>query len=338
MEKSMTTYNTVLINTLPMRHYKSECGIKGASRDGSFIPYIAEELIARSAYKVAIGIESENFKNSLPNALSRRVEFFNQLSSLKKTQFYLTPLYEEHGVTDHWGGFSIKDGLDHEQKKTANYLVAVKYWLQKYLFAIEKNLQIDIELHEFLAAVREVRSCTRGNEGRARLALLEGLLTSYKQIETASLLLSLPDSPQGNVEYFQRLTEDASYLELSKAANEVGYSDKINRSLQLMRRAVYDVLSNSLFKKSFNEGTKIITAATDIHIPDAEFAESLLAEGYLPPIVSLAKPMANALELWKKHSPDLIHVGADYLPRDFRIKECEPAGGEKWEEIFKRNI
>ena len=156
----------------------------------------------------------------------------------------------------------------------------------------------------------QARNVIKSSEGRARVAILQGLMASYQHIESPCLI-AVPTASEKIVEHFQRLSNDIHYLELSKNAMQLGYLEKSKRSIELMKRKTADLLKNKYFRKSFNQSAKAISLATQVHVPETEVAESLLTRGYLPPIISLYDSLSSATKLWEQHSPELIHVDSN---------------------------
>ncbi len=310
------TYNRVLINlgNIPMREWKTDNGGEGFCRDGSFIPYIVEELISRSAYQVVFDYGPEAFQKSIPKSIAERIGWSSSINSMHKALDYLAPVFEELNVGTNGRAYWPKDrskDSDYNGDLTAAATVASD--LESLLMAIDEKLQLDLDLVTLQRSLFHLRNILRSSEGRARIAVMQGIVNSYKSIDAPGLV-ALPTASEVIVEHFQRLVCDAQFLELSENASELGYLAKSKRAIELMRRNVGDILNNKLFSNGFNQGAKAISLATQIHIPETEVAESLLSRGYLPPIVSLVEPLSAARKLWESHAPALIP------PRDFGLE------------------
>ena len=308
------TYNRVLINFghIPMREFETERGEEGMTRDGSFIPYIVEELISRSAYQVVFDYKTESFADTVPPALKGRVDWVDEGIGMRKAQEYLSPLFEELFIgSDGYGFWNKKSKPSSEDRDNLRMLMNIDFNLRNFFLAIEGNLQVDIDLGEFQRSLLRARTVVRSAEGRARIAVLQGIMESYKVVESPCLVC-MPTAAENIVEHFRRLTHDAHYLDLSKNAMHLGYVEKSKRSLELMRRKIIDLLKNKVIRRGFNQSAKAISLATQVHVPETEVAESLLNRGYLPPIISLLEPISNALMLWEQHSPPLIYPHPKY--------------------------
>ena len=307
--KTIETYNKIFISLgdIPMREWETPYGRKGHSRDGSFIPYIVEELVSRSAYQVVFNYGPESFINSIPAALKERVDWVDSGRSKQKTLEYLAPLFDELCIGTDGGAYWVnKDNQSSEDHDNLHMLMNIAGNVETFFLAIEENLQADIDLLSLKSSLLKARNTIRGSEGRDRVAVLQGIIGSYKIVDSPCLV-AVPTAPEKIVEHFHRLTSDAHYLELSKNAMQLGYVEKSKRSIELMRRKIGDLLKNKYFCKGFNQSAKAISLATQVHVPETEVAESLLSRGYLPPIISLLDPLSNALTLWEQHSPPLIH-------------------------------
>jgi hypothetical protein len=269
------TYNRIFVDlgNIPMRKFNT-IDKQGFFRDGSFIPYIVEELISRSAFQVVFDFKTEGFFSSIPKALRERVEWIDSGGSKQKALNYLAPILDELEISTDGCSYSQKN------KNSENYdnlysVMNIASSIEKIFLAVEHNLQIDIDLLSFQSSLMKIRNALRGSEGRARIAVLQGIMGSYKMMDSPSLL-AIPTAPEIIVEHFQRLINDSNYLELSQNAMQLGYIEKSKRSIEFMRRKIGDLLNNKYFRKGFNQSAKAISLATQVHIPETEVAESLL--------------------------------------------------------------
>ncbi|NAW56349.1 MULTISPECIES: hypothetical protein [unclassified Vibrio] len=293
------------MGTIPMRSY--EIGnVKGASRDGSFLPYIAEELISQAAYSVSFNFRCDNFVKSIPRAFNDRVNWVDQAKSQRLAISFLAPILDEFGIEYEGCEYRFKkNSFAKSNEELFNCVTVVMSYLTQFYAAVEYKLQLDIDLKAFKGCIELIMLHSRAPESRGNLAVLKGILTSYELVESPSLVhKSYAGKPV--IEHFQRLSNDCDYQELSRNAHDLGYRDKTKRALELMRRFVGDILKNEKLSKGLDQSTKAISVASQIHIPDAQVAESLLNNGYLPPIISLKEQMVKAHSIWKMHSPEII--------------------------------
>ncbi|MEE9351939.1 MAG: hypothetical protein V3U78_06730 [Thiotrichaceae bacterium] len=298
-----------------MTEYETKNGSKGAARDGSFIPYIVEEIISRSAYQVVFDYKPDNFISLVPSALKERVDWVDTKASSRKAHNYLHPLFEELSVTYEGFGYgSKKENPDSEDHENIHMLMNIVANLEKLFLSIEESLQVDVDLMSLNKSLEQARTIIRSSEGRARVSILQGLMNSYHTVE-APCLIAVPTASEIIVEHFQRLVNDAHYLELSNNANQLGFAEKSKHAIEIMRRKASDLLKNKYFKKGFNQSAKAISLATQVHIPETEVAEPLLSKGYLPPIISLYEPLSKAKKLWEKHSPRFIHPNSEFYKK-----------------------
>jgi hypothetical protein len=68
------------------------------------------------------------------------------------------------------------------------------------------------------------------------------------------------------------------------------------------------IVGSRAFKPLFNMGSRTITAATQVPVPDSDAARALLTSGYLPPALVLDGAMAEAARRWREAQPDFIPV------------------------------
>ncbi len=312
-----TPLNRVLINigNIPMRDLQLVNGSKGYCRDGSFIPYIVEELISRSAYQVVFDYGPDGFKDSVPQALKERVGWINSIPYNQKSLDYLAPAFDELKIATNGSTYWIdKENSLPEDNDNLHWLANINGNLEKLFLAIDERLQLDINLISMQSSLLQIRNILRGSEARARIAVLQGIIRSYEVINSPAMV-AIPSASEVVVEHFQRLVCDSQYIELSENALQLGYAGKSKRSIEVMRRKVTDLLSNRLFSKSFNQGAKTISLATQVHVPETEVAESFLSRGYLPPVISLIEPLSYATKLWELHSPEFVPPTESFLER-----------------------
>ena len=60
------------------------------------------------------------------------------------------------------------------------------------------------------------------------------------------------------------------------------------------------------FKPVVNLTSKAVTAATRIPLPDSEIGALIAKGGFMPPIVSLARPQAKAEETYRSVLPPVL--------------------------------
>ena len=278
--------------------------VKGHCVDGSSLAFIVEELVARCAVSVVIPDDSPAalFTRSLDPLLSRRVKTVPCEPVLKKAQGLLAPVTEEYSVRFDGSGFSSET----RDKKVYEALCTMYFEFLEYLLGMEYHTQIDIRLHDLWNAVSTIRGHCRSPRSRSVLAALEGLLRVYVPID-CDALVATPAASAEMVRLFGELVEDADYLRASKTAHRLGLPKKVARSLVLLRRRVETIVKSRRFGQLFTLGTKAVTAATKVPMPDSQAAVEILAPGFLPPVVSQRDALEAGLSSWERVGSDPLY-------------------------------
>ena len=296
-------YNRVLMQGLPLREHAPASPHK-RTVDGSLLQFVVEELIAASALEVLVSGSgnASSFVDMVPGPLKKRVRLLDTTKERQQGDALFCPVAEEFSIKLSHGGLSFQaNTFEDHGEAFANIYFA----LEPLLIGINHEVEIDIDLAHVLQSVRAVRSQSRNPAARGILATLEGILGSYRA-EFVPGLRAIPDSRSALVEAFVNLVEDQQYRDLSRNANWLGVPERSKRAITLMKRNVSALLRKRPFKQIFSFGSEAIEMATQIPIPGSEDAESLLATGFLPPIIDIRSPLARAVENWKAADTELI--------------------------------
>jgi hypothetical protein len=289
----------VLAPPLLFRQYEEHA----ATVDGSFLPYIIEELISLSAMEVCFYDQRVNyFINTLPKTFRKRVKVLESGKVDKALSGIFKILGEEFNFEYNKYSFSFESM---QNKEIFYHMVIIHNEIEKLLYGIEFELEIDIDIILLKNSSKFLRYNAKNKNVRAILASLEGILNTYNLRLTPSLKLVPEISPE-LLSNFMRILEDEAYAHMSINAHDLGKPSRIGSSITSMRRAAEDILVSKRFKKLFNLGSKSIKLATQVPIPDSEFTELIFRKFFLPPIVSIKNSVDIAVKNWKKDSPDII--------------------------------
>jgi hypothetical protein len=291
-------YNRVLFNgPLGWALIQAEGGVEIHTVDGSSLSFIVEELVARCAVSVVIPDSvGSGFVGSLDPLLARRVETVSSLPVLRKVHALLEPVAEELPVR--FLGTAVEFGAALNDKQLRGALSSLYFRLTDYLLAQHYRTQVDINLDALRNAVGTVRSYSRSPRSRAVMAALAGLLNAYTPMESGALVTTTAASGD-MVRLFNELVEDAGYLQASETAHWLGLPTKAARAAFLLRRSVKAIVSRKPFSQLFTLGTRAVTAATSLPLPDSEAVAEILGTEFLPPLVSLRDAVEAALESWE---------------------------------------
>ena len=294
----MNGYNVILIEGLPLRkvaegHFKVE---------STLLPVVVEELISRSAINIAIRPgNASDLVDELPEVFRKRVQLVDDSLALQRAKALLNPISEEFQV---FYEYEVVVGNATLPKSLDRALARLFFQLPTYLLGMQYQLQVDIDIEEFRKAIETVRGSTRNPDGRAVLATLLGILRTYRK-QDLSAITALPRAKPELVELFSRLIEDQTYLENSANAHGIGFPERLERSLVLVRRGCASIVSRKPFRQIFTLGSRAVEAAICLPVPNSEVTEQLLRRDFLPPIVELQPVIRDAIRMWEKTNPTL---------------------------------
>jgi hypothetical protein len=323
-ERPQIQYSRVLPSrTGVFRKFKDSSG-EGLVRDGSFLPFLIEELVALGVIDIAIPMTSADslFIHLLPASLRRRVVLVDKgLRSVKDLQAIFTPIAEEFQIEPKGLALTLQAKLSEDLQRAIGTLYLSLY---DFLVGLENELQIDIDLPSTRASIATVRRSSRNPNSRANLAILSGILESY-QLRTPDSLVLRSSAPDRLVSVFQEFIQDETYRLLSTQTHSLGFPAHLQRSLIILGRLAKQIAAKERFRQLVCVGSRVIAAATHVPVPDDETFAHLVRKGYLPPIVSLDKAFQKAKEAWKSAAPDLV------VPEGFRGKVID-SGKKKTKE------
>lgn len=308
-------YNRILFwGSLGWVHTPDGCG---HCVDGSSLTYIIEEMVAHCASEIIIpdNHPASLFTNTLDPLLSRRVNVVPLDPVLVKLRALLKPLIEEFSIN--FDGVAFRSEVKDEEVNIA--LGIVCFELIQYLLGLQYRTQVDVRMGELQTAVRTVRGHSRSPKSRSVMAALEGVLNTYTPLECGVLTPS-SGTPAEHIRIFKELIEDAVYRSASETAHRLGLPQRARRSAVQLRRFLERIVTNRRFKQLFTLGTKSVTAATELPMPDSEAVVNILSSGFLPPIVSLRSAFKEAINAWENSESKPIYPSRMFR-RDWKQKE-----------------
>src|SRR5262249_10881071 len=138
----------------------------------------------------------------------------------------LTPVIREFRIdTDGFRSFRV----DTPSASIGGHVAVVASNLYQFLVAMKNRLQVDLDLPRFLSATEVVRLASKDPEGRMTLAVIEGLLKSYRPLNLDCVDL-LPTATPRAAELFAQFVEDHSYQSISIQASALGYPEHVSQS------------------------------------------------------------------------------------------------------------
>jgi hypothetical protein len=159
------------------------------------------------------------FVKHLPIVLRERVIIVDKNQKTRTRLLALfEPLAEEFQITMGVGlGFSEK-----LPKELSESLATLFFKLHDYLLGLEYGLQVDIDINVLRSATTNIKRFARNPEGRTNLAVLSGILSTYKAQTIPALRMKSYASSE-LVDLFQGFVEDRTYELLSHQAHLLGF-------------------------------------------------------------------------------------------------------------------
>ena len=287
-------YNRILLPQVPIFEETSP----GEHRAiGRLLPFLLEEFIGHGVIEIIVE-DSWRYKAellSLPSAFQSRVK--TSKSEKKSTQIALKlfePFFDEYGLEAIDGGVRhIRTLQDDDQKNIAAAGIASFFHIPVFLSALELRAQCNFDLAQFIANLTLVKNHSRSPETRANCASLLGIFSSYKTA-THHALISNSNAPEELARRFSDFTQDLYFQKLSEEIHSLGFVKRGLSAIPKINRLVRQTFDRNSTKKIMDYGSKAVTVATGVPLPDSSLADSLLAQQYLPPIVDLNPAILRA--------------------------------------------
>jgi hypothetical protein len=302
---SNVNHNRVLLEGIFLREIDFPDGRKGAAVDGSSLLFVVEELVSLAVTDIALieAYPAADFVDTLPESLKRRIVIIDKRRKCRsRADAILAPMVEEFQVELDGPALLFRGNLSREVQGS---IAVIYFYLYTYLLGLENELQIDINLARFKQSISVLRKASRSPEFRATLAILAGILETYskRSLTTFELRSTAPDRL---VTLFQEFIADETYREMSTHAHFLGFPIHLQRSMTLLGRLAKRLVTKPLFKDLVSLSSKGISTATSLPTPTSEMYETLLKNGYLPPIVSYGGAVQKAREAWALANPDYV--------------------------------
>lgn len=296
----MRTFNSILVTQPPFfREFKAE---RALIRDASSFPFIIEEIVSFGALGIAIpGWSLSNLAiDSLPPILRRRIKIIDKgLRILKMDRALREPICKEFGLKRRLPGGHVITFERSLPKPIENAVLCLEAKWYLFMLGLEHGLQIDIDASGMRKAALLLRRHAKDSPTRAVLATMAGILAPYGPKQTGVIEM-VPAESGELVQTFLALVEDEMYRAISKEFYSIGFPSRLREGLSRIATLSKRLVRKREFKNIITMGTKTVTAATQIPLPDGELGERLLRKNYLPPTLSLAPALEKAKDAWRR--------------------------------------
>jgi hypothetical protein len=294
------------------RPFRTADGKRGHLADASSLQFLVEELIAHSA--VEVGVTASSVLGSavgvLPKAIRKRVRLLDENGHIQRK---CDALFAEIADELHLelGGRAV--GIPEIGSTDAHTAVAGLYLeFYPYLVALEYEMELSARVTDWAEQADGIRGAIKNPEARAVLAAISGLSRTYHRIESEHALVRSDAHPR-LVEHFEELVEDQAYKHLSEHTRLLGIPAKLEFAKSRMGSVLRSLLEKPLGRELLSAGSRVVTAATKVPLPDAGSFSRVLTKSYLPPVVSFSDTVRRAKAAWKQARPDFVPLpGYEY--------------------------
>ena len=294
----MTEYNRVLLTHFPAEsNFRGHVEPDGAPRP-SLVGMILEEFVSLSTVEIVVSESArQTLEEQAPKQLLKRVRFINREDSDRKHAAFFAPLAEEFSV-QFKAHSAIVAPPPHLSAELVEALNILHLLLDDFFVGIDHQVQVGVSPKGLRLAAGIIRAASQSSENRARLAALEGVLGLYHEERTPSLNpLDLRTSAL--VGAFAEILQDDLYKSLSQEAYALGIPARVRTALTAMGAKVGQLLKKPKVRQLFDLGSKGVSVATQIPMPDSQQAAELLGLGpYLPPYVNINSVVDRAHKSW----------------------------------------
>ena len=303
----MRIFNSVLLTEPPFfRKFKG-----GMTRDVSAYPFMIEEIVSYGAVNIGVPRNSLSLfaLDSLPAILKRRIKIVDKkLRTLRMDRALREPICKEFGLRRLPPGgtsFTFDRPLS---KPVEDAVCCLEFDWYPFMLGLEHGLQIDVDVARMREAAMLLRGHAKDGASRAVLATMAGILAPYEPAQTGVIEM-VPTESDELVQTFRVLAEDETYRAISKEFHKIGFPSRLRERLLRIVTLSKRLVRKREFKNTVTLGTKTISAATQVPLPDGELGERLLRKQYLPPTMSLAPALRKAKDAWEKS-------GREFSPLD----------------------
>lgn len=282
--------------------------VKEIRPSGALLPFLVSELVSRGVVDVNVldGHRYDSTLPLLPATFRKRVKRLSDWPKLTSTAFgCFQPLFDELDVeSEGFDGPFRSRRLNENKQKALGAGLFVMSELPSFLCALKHRLLCHFDLDSVLGALKVLNNDgVRSPEMRARVAVLLGVLRSYRKVSHNCILIA-SKAPLELVGRFTELTEDIRYQNLSRRLHRFGF---LAEPLASVVRGVNDAAARFLQVREFRnamQGKRLLAVAREPPPARSAFASALFGDEYLPPIVNLRPAIDEAWEGLVRHYPN----------------------------------
>jgi hypothetical protein len=280
---------------------------------GRLLPFLLEEFISRGAIEIIIE-DPWRYKaelTQLPLAMRGHIKVsHSSKKSWDISRKLFEPFFDEYELKAESGGVSHMRTPREEDKKIIDAGVQTFFDLPAFLSALRLRAQLDFDLRAVKRNIALLRDRSRSPEMRANSSALLGIFSAYETVTHDALVLHA-NAPEEVAQRFLDFAEDLYFQRLSEELHILGFLEPAIANIPKINRAVRAIFKRPVAKKIADLGSRAVTVATGVPVPDTSLAEALLVSRYLPPVINLRTALAKAKRNFVKHGNIEGIVGLD---------------------------
>jgi len=278
--------------------------------DFSTFGYMLEEYITLATAGIVIPSSSPESRNlgELPPILRKRIRVLDDAAERQAANRILHPLRDELGVKE------TEDGNDllfpKEMPRELKHAVRIVHRdLWRLATGFNHNLQVAISPEISRCITRQLRQELSDGNSRAILAQMEGILSTYGEVQFESPKPNL-STPAELIAVFDRLLNDPEYLGFSLAVSELALPQKRRAVLSRVRHCGRRLIANSLVAKGWDCVVKSIAAWTGAPLPASSTLATLISGKDFPILVDLRAARRRAITTWLKTAQTTMPISS----------------------------
>jgi hypothetical protein len=174
-----------------------------------------------------------------------------------------------------------------------------------YLLALEHEMEVAVDAAKWAEQADAIRTQLKNPNGRAIMAAIAGVARAYQPI-TVDAPIVRPQAHNLLAEKFEELLEDQAYKELSAENRFFGIPALAQGAKLKVGRAVKAFINRPKAQQLLDSGTRIVSAATEVPVPESQTVARLLERNFLPPLICLDDLVERAEVAWKAARPEFV--------------------------------
>ena len=271
------------------------------AKDFSCFAHMLEEHISLGTVSIVIPKSAPEVTtfDQMPPLLRQRIRVVNDDNEIESVRRLLFNLRKE---------FNVKTSDDDEHliypKKTPRQLYTsinnTHADVKRMALGFNNGIQIEIDPKASIASFRYLREKSKDGQTRIVLAQLEALLKAYGNVGYEAPTPPKNCTPKELISVFDRLINDATYLEYSDSIVRLSAPTTREQALIELRELERGLRKNTFISTGWNYLSKVIKVWTGVPIPDSSAIANIIKGRTMPPLVNMKSARDQAVEIWKK--------------------------------------